>query len=149
MAYLTAVPGLVAVFVLAALTRHVHLSALRWAEAGASVLLGLLPVAALGIVVGYAARPQSLQPLFGIGSALLALLGGLWVPAETFQHAIRVIMQLLPTYWSADAGRVVLRGTWLGWHGVAVIAVWTLLLGALAAFGYQRDALRPAAVGTT
>lgn len=149
MAYLTAVPGLVAVFVLAALTRHVHLGALRWAEAGASVLLGLLPVAALGIAVGYAARPQSLQPLFGIGSALLALLGGLWVPAETFPHAIRVIMQLLPTYWSADAGRAVLRGTWLGWHGVAVIAVWTLLLGALAAFGYQRDALRPAAAGTT
>lgn len=147
--YLTAVPGLIAVFVLAALTRHVHLGAARWAEVAASVLLGLLPVAALGVAVGYAARPQSLQPLFGIGSALLALFGGLWVPAETFPHAIRVVMQLLPTYWSADAGRTVLRGTWVGWHGVAVIAFWTLLLGAVAAWGYQRDALRPAAAGTT
>ncbi|HMA47687.1 MAG TPA: ABC transporter permease [Frankiaceae bacterium] len=149
MAYVTAVPGLLLVFVAGALGKHVRLGAAQWVEAALSVLLGLVPVSALGVAVGYAARPQSLQPLLGIGSALLALLGGLWVPVETFPRAVRDVMTLMPTYWSADAGRAVLRGGWVGWHGVVVIAVWTVALGALAVRGYRRDALRPAAAGAT
>lgn len=148
-AYLSAVPGVLLVLLLGALVRHVHLGALQSVEVVASVLLALLPVAALGVAIGYVARPQSLQPLFGIGSALLALLGGLWVPAENFPGPVQEVMKALPTYWSADAGRAILRGSWLGWHGAAVVAVWTVALGAVAAVGYRRDALRPAAAGTT
>ena len=59
------------------------------------------------------------------------------------------LVQLLPTYWSAEAGRAVLRGSWVGWHGTAVLTVWTLVFGALAAWMYQRDSLRPASAGTT
>jgi ABC-2 type transport system permease protein len=148
-AYLTAVPGLLLVFLFGALFRDVHLDAATWIEAGASVLLGLLPVAALGIAIGYAARAQSLQPLFGIGSALLALLGGLWVPVETFPRWLADLVQLLPTYWAAYAGRAVIAGSWVGWRGLIVIAAWTVVLAALAAWAYQRDVLRPAAAGTT
>jgi ABC-2 type transport system permease protein len=71
------------------------------------------------------------------------------VPAETFPRLMQDAMQLLPTYWSAAAGRTALLGSWVGWHGVAVLAFWTVALGALAAWAYQRDALRPAAAGTT
>lgn len=148
-AYLTAVPGLLAVFLIGALAKHVHLGAGQWFAAGASVLLGLLPVAALGIAIGYLARPQTLQALFGVGSALLALLGGMWVPVETFPRVLRDVVQTLPTYWSADAGRAVLRGSWVGWHGVVVIALWTVVLAAVAVWAYQRDSLRPGVAGTT
>jgi ABC-2 type transport system permease protein len=148
--YLTAVPGLLAVFVLAGVAKNVSLGPGTWVGAGVSILLGLLPVAALGIAIGYsAARPATLQPIFGIGSALLALLGGIFYPADLFPRAMLDFVQLLPTYWSADAGRAVLRGSWVGWHGTIVLLVWTLVLGALAAWMYQRDALRPAASGTT
>ena len=148
-AYLTAVPGLILVFVLGATQQNVRLATGRWLLLGLSVLLALLPVAALGVAIGYLVRAQSLQPLIGIGSAMLALLGGIWVPAETFSRFLLDAVKLLPTYWAAEAGRAVLRGSWIGWEGVAVVAFWTLVLGALAAHGYQRDALRPAAAGAT
>jgi ABC-2 type transport system permease protein len=147
--YLTAVPGLVAVLVLGAAVNHVQLSATQWVGSAIAILVGLLPVAALGVAIGYAARPQSLPPIFGIGSALLSLLGGLWIPAETFPPLLRDAMKLLPTYWSADAGRAVLRQGWIGWQGVAVLTVWTALFGVIAAWLYQRDSLRPSAAGAT
>jgi ABC-2 type transport system permease protein len=148
-AYLTAVPGVVAVFVLSSAFRHVDLGAGQWVGSAVWILAGLAPVAALGVAVGYAARPQSLQQIFGIGSALLALLGGLWVPAENFPHGLRLVMEALPTYWSAKAGRSALLHTWVGWQGAAMILGWTLALSALAAWAYRRDALRPASAGTT
>lgn len=146
-AYLTAVPGLVLVFVVAAVDKHVRLSAVTWVATAVAILAALLPVAALGVAVGYLVRVQNLQPLLGIGSALLALLGGIWVPTELFPRALRDIVQALPTYWSADAGRAALRGTWIGWEGVAVLLAWTVALGALAAHAYQRDSMRPAVAG--
>lgn len=148
--YITAVPGVLAVFVIAALVKHVSLDAGSWVLAGMSILLGLLPIAALGVAIGYsAARPATLQPIFGIGSALLALLGGMFYPADLFPRGLRDVAQVLPTYWSAAAGRAVLRGSWVGWHGSAVLVVWTVLTGAVAAWLYQRDSIRPASAGMT
>lgn len=147
--YVSALPGLVLVLAIAAWARHVQLSPVTWVEVAASVLAALLPVAALGVAVGYLARPQALQAVFGIGSALLALLGGLWIPVTTFPGPLRQLVEALPTYWSAAAGRAVLLGGWVGWHGVAVLAGWTAVLGAAAAYLYRRDALRPSAAGTT
>lgn len=147
--YLTAIPGVVLVFVVAAETKSIHLSPGDWLATAASVLVGLLPVAALGVALGYSARPQALQPIFGIGSALLALMGGLWYPAEGFPHAMQDVMKALPTYWSANAGRKILEGSWLGAEGTAILAAWTVALGVLAAFLFRRDSLRPSAAGAT
>jgi ABC-2 type transport system permease protein len=148
MNYLTAIPGVLAVFILGAVVKDVHLSASTWLFSGLSVLLGLLPIAALGLIIGYlVSRPQTLQPLFGIGSALLALAGGLWVPIESFPSGMQDVMKALPMYWSAQAGRDVILGSWVGWTGLAVITVWTVALGVVAMQAYHRDSLRPAAAG--
>lgn len=147
--YLTALPGVVLVFVAGATIKDVHLSAGDWLGAGISVLVALLPVAALGVAIGYAARPQALHAVFGVGSALLALFGGLWYPAALFPTAMQDVMKVLPTYWAADAGRMILSGGWLGMEGVAVLAVWTVVLATLAAWLFRRDSLRPSAAGST
>jgi ABC-2 type transport system permease protein len=148
-AYLGAALGLGLVLVLGATAKDVHLSATTWAAVAASVLVGLLPVAALGIVVGYAARPQSLPPVLGIGSALLALSGGLWAPADEFPAVLAALSKSLPVFWAAAAGRDALVGRWVGWGGLAVLVAWTVALGATATWAYRRDAQRPAAAGTT
>jgi ABC-2 type transport system permease protein len=36
------------------------------------------------------------------------------------------VAKALPSYWLAQAGREPLAGSWIGWHGVAVLAVWTV-----------------------
>ena len=44
------------------------------------ILVGLLPFAALGIVFGHLLTPDSIGPVMGGATALLALLGGTWFP---------------------------------------------------------------------
>lgn len=148
--YLTALPGVVLVFLAGSLIKNIHLSAAVWVGTGIAVLVTLLPVAALGVAIGYMARPQALQAVFGVGSVLLALFGGLLYPADAFPNAMQDVMKALPTYWAADAGRkVVLGGGWPWVQGVAVLAAWTVVLGALAVYLFRRDSLRPSAAGAT
>ena len=72
----------------------------------------------------------------------------MFYPADLFPRPMLDAVQLLPTYWSAEAGRAVLQGSWVGWHGTTVLTVWTLVFGALAMWMYQRDSIRPASAGT-
>jgi ABC-2 type transport system permease protein len=137
--FTVAVPSLIVVFLAGAVIRGVHLAPERWLLVGVSVLLALLPIAALGIGLGYLARPDSLQAVSGGVIALMSMLGGLWIPIDSFPHWLVQIARALPMYWSAGAGRAALRGAWIGWHGVLVLAIWTVVLGALAARAYVRD----------
>jgi ABC-2 type transport system permease protein len=72
--------------------RHVDLGSAQWVQAAAAILLGLAPVAALGIAIGYFARPQTLQPLFSMVRRYWHCWGGLWVPAEAFPHVVQDVM---------------------------------------------------------
>jgi ABC-2 type transport system permease protein len=137
-----AVPAVLIVFAAGALGKGVSLSTTRWPVVGLSVLLGLLPMAALGVGLGYVARPDSLQAVMGALISLLALMGGLWVPIENFPNWVGDIAKALPTYWAAGAGRSALAGSWVGWHGALVLAAWTIVLGAFAARAYLRDSAK-------
>jgi ABC-2 type transport system permease protein len=148
-AYITALPGLIAVLVVGATVKNVQLPAGRWIGIAVSILLAALPIAALGVAFGYLVRPNSLQALLGFGSTLLALLGGLFVPVSVFPTAVLDVLKALPPYWAAYSGRSVLLGGWIGWEGVAVVVVWIVVLGSFAAWAFQRDSLRPASAGTT
>lgn len=138
-AYATALPGFLAILLLATTVRGVSLPAARWFEVIASVLLALAPVAALGVWVGYLAGPDSIQPIFGLGSVMIAMVGGMFIPFGIFPDTLRSLFKLLPPYWSTYAGRAVLTGGWVGWQGLAVLAVWTAVLSLLAARAYLRD----------
>ena len=94
-AYLAATLGLVVVLTIGATIEGVELSMVVWIKIAASVLLGLVPVAALGVAVGYLARP-SLHFALGIGSILLALSGGLLNPVEHFSPPIRAVIEVFP-----------------------------------------------------
>ena len=137
-----AIPSLVVVFAAGALASHVHLSAGRWLATGLSILLALLPIAALGIWLGYVAKAESVQAISGGVYSLLALLGGLWLPVTAFPRWIVDVVKDLPMYWVAQAGRQALGGGWVGWRGVAVLSIWTVAFGALASRAYRRSTLR-------
>lgn len=140
--FAVAVPSLVLVFLAGGLLSHVHLSAGRWLMTGLSILLALLPVAALGIWVGYMAKAESVQAISGAVYSLLSLLGGLWVPVTVFPHWIFEVIKALPMYWVAQAGRQALIGSWVGWQGVTVLTVWTVVLGMFAARAYRRNSAK-------
>jgi ABC-2 type transport system permease protein len=116
----------------------VRLPAAQWLEMTGLILVGLVPFAALGILLGHMLTPDSIGPALGGGVSLLAFLGGTWfpIPASGFLHDLA---QILPSYWLVQASHVALGGH--AWPGRAwiVIAVWTIALSALGARAYRRD----------
>jgi len=119
----------------------VDLSAADWIQMTALILVALIPFTALGILMGHVVPVDSIGPAIGGITALFSLLGGSWFPVAS-SGAFHDVAQLLPSYWLVQAGRVSLGGSSWGALGWGVIAVWTVVLGRLAAWAYRRDTKR-------
>jgi ABC-2 type transport system permease protein len=125
----------------AGLSLGVSLSAGTWLHMTELMLIGLLPFAALGILMGHLLTTDSIGPAMGGVTALLALLGGTWFPI-TGHGAMHDIAQGLPSYWLVQASRVAIGGSGWGARGWTVLAVWTAVLVVLAGAAYRRDTER-------
>jgi ABC-2 type transport system permease protein len=135
--YMMALISLVALYA-AGVSLGVSLTAHEWLEMTGLILVGLVPFAALGILLGHSLTPDSIGPAMGGGVSLLALLGGVWFPlgGHGFIHDLA---QYVPSYWLAQASHVALGGRPWSTMGWVVMIAWTVLLGLLAARAYRRD----------
>jgi ABC-2 type transport system permease protein len=116
----------------------VSLSMGGWLDMTGLLLLGLLPFAALGIMIGHLFTPDSIGPAMGGGVALLSLLGGAFFPLG--KHGfLPELAQYLPSYWLVQAGHVGVGGHGWGTKGLVVMLAWTVALSLLAARAYRRD----------
>jgi ABC-2 type transport system permease protein len=119
----------------------VSLPAGRWLEMIGLILVGLIPFAALGILMGHLLSIDAIGPAMGGGVALLAFLGGTWFPIP--EHGLlHVVGQLLPSYWLVQAGHVALGGAAWGRQGWLTVGIWSLLLARLAMLAFRRDTAR-------
>jgi ABC-2 type transport system permease protein len=125
---------------LAGITLGVTLTGSEWARMTALILVGLLPFAALGIVLGHLLTPDSIGPAMGGLTALFAILGGTWFPITN--GVMKTVGESLPSYWLVQASHVALGGD--GWTstGWAVVAIWTVAAALLARWAYRRDTKR-------
>jgi ABC-2 type transport system permease protein len=116
----------------------VRLPAGQWIEMTLLIAVGLIPFAALGILLGHLLTVETIGPAIGGGTSLLALLSGTWFPiGQTgFLHTVA---QGLPSYWLVQANRVALGGHAWSTTGWVVVAAWSVVLIALAARAFQRD----------
>lgn len=101
-------PPIVAAIAAAVLVRGVGLSPGSWLQLIASVWLGSLPFALLGVAVGL-----SLGRAAALGAVLvlylgLALIGGLFEPLDALAGIVATIGRVLPSFLVGD----------LGWHAV-------------------------------
>jgi ABC-2 type transport system permease protein len=135
--YMMALISLLALYAAGALL-GVSLGAGEWLGMTGLILVGLIPFAALGIMIGHLLTPDSIGPAMGGGVALLAFLGGTWfpIPAHGFLHDVG---QLLPSYWLVQASHVAVGGHAWTAKGWAVIIAWTVVLSVLAGRAYRRD----------
>jgi ABC-2 type transport system permease protein len=119
----------------------VSLAAGRWLEMTGLILVGLLPFAALGVLLGHLLTADSIGPATGGIVSLLALVSGAWFPLGD-GGLMHDIAQLLPSYWLVQASHVSLGGA--GWTaaGWAVIGGWAVALTLLARIAYRRDTER-------
>jgi ABC-2 type transport system permease protein len=137
--YLSALLTIIALYA-AGILLGVHLSAGRWLQMTGLILLGLLPFAALGIMLGHLLGVEAVGPTIGGLSGLLGFLGGVWFPLGN--GVMRDIAQALPSFWLVQASHVSLGGQ--GWNatGWLVVAAWTVALSLAAAYAYRRDTAR-------
>jgi ABC-2 type transport system permease protein len=134
-AYLMALLSLVLLFG-AGLALGVRLPVHEWAQMTGLILVALVPMAVLGILLGHLLNPDSMGPVLGGLSALLAFLGGSWfVP----QGWLATVGEYVPSYWLTQAGRMTVAGGSWPAKGWLVIAVWTVALTLLAARVYRRE----------
>lgn len=134
-AYMTALLSLLVLFLCGA-SLGVSLSAGDWLQMTVLMLVGLIPFAALGVLVGHLLTPDSIGPAMGGGVALFALFGGAWFPVS---GTLGEIAQYVPSYWLVQAAHVGAGGHPWGTTAWVVLAVWTLALSALARRAYRRD----------
>jgi ABC-2 type transport system permease protein len=139
-AYMMAAISLLALY-LAGTSLGVSLGASQWLKMTGLILVGLIPLAALGIWLGHLLTPESIGPAMGGGISLLALVGGTWFPLgdHGFLHDLA---QYVPSYWLVQASHVALGGPPWPARGWIVIAAWTVILSALARRAYRRDTAR-------
>jgi ABC-2 type transport system permease protein len=138
--YLMAVLNL-AVLYIAGAAIGVSVSVGAWTAMTGLILVGLLPFALLGILLGHLLKADSLGPAIGGVTSLLALLGGAWGPLATSGVFLNVV-KVFPSYWLVQAGKTGIGGH--GWpvEAWAVLGIWVLGLGWLAQRVYLRDTAR-------
>ena len=118
----------------------VSLSAAEWMKMTLLILVGLIPFAALGILLGHLLTPDSIGPTLGGSTAFFAFLGGTWFPIT--HGVLQDIAEAIPSYWLVQASHLAVGGH--GWttQGWLTMAAWTIVLAALARRAYFRDTRR-------
>src|SRR4051812_29014727 len=97
---LIALPALLLVDLAGALTGKVDLTALQWVEVIGLGWISVLPLAVVGVGIGYLARGDSAQAVNGGLVMLLALFGGLWFPIDdSAPQWLQSVAHAMPTYW--------------------------------------------------
>ena len=116
----------------------VRLSLESWLVMTGLILIGLVPFAILGILLGHLIGADSLGPAMGGITSIFALLGGAWGPVAG-HGVLHTVAELLPSYWLVQAGKSAFGSA--GWPAEAwiVTVVWTAVLVRLAVLAYRRD----------
>jgi ABC-2 type transport system permease protein len=136
---LLVLPSLILVYLAGFAVGGVRLSIADWACSLGLMWLGLVPLTIFGIVIGLWVKAEAVGGATTLVMLLLAMLGGLWFPAQLMPPALQTIAHLLPSYWLAEFGRYpILPGAAFPWTGVGVLLAWSAVLTGLGALGYRR-----------
>jgi ABC-2 type transport system permease protein len=138
-AYVTAMLTIGLLYIAGA-TLGVRLGATDWLEMTLLMLVGLVPFAGLGIVMGHLLTTQSIGPAMGGTTALLGFLGGVWYPITG--GAMQKVAEALPSYWLVQASHVGLGGQGWSHTGWLVVAAWSAAAAVVARHAYRRDTQR-------
>jgi len=135
--YVVTVPAIVAVLVAGALANHVELSAASWAQLLVTLVIGSLPFAAIGLLIGYVFDAGSAQGAMMVTLFSLAIVGGLWAPITSFPDTLATIGRMLPSFRLAELGRDAAIGALPDLATIAILLAYAAIIGALVAWRYR------------
>ncbi|HEY5821137.1 MAG TPA: ABC transporter permease [Propionibacteriaceae bacterium] len=138
---LIVLPALILVFAAGFVIGGVRAPVLQWLASLGLMWIALIPLAIFGIVIGLWVKSEVVQGVTTLSLLVLAMLGGLWFPAQMMPSVMQTIAHALPSFWLAELGRYpFLPGAAFPWTGVAVLAAWCAGLSVIGALGYRRAA---------
>jgi len=139
-----ALPAMLLVALTALFSHHVHLSAAQWVALFAAMWAGVLPLALLGLAIGYLAGDEIAFPLTMALYFALGALGGLWIPLSNMPHVMQDIGKVLPSNGLAQLGWRIAGGQASLLPAAIVLAAWTLASALAAILAYRRRGIRTA-----
>jgi ABC-2 type transport system permease protein len=131
------IPAITAVLVAGVLVNGVQLSAVSWAQLLVALVLGSLPFAAIGLLIGYLFDAGSAQGAMMITLFSLAILGGLWAPITSFPDTLATIGRKLPSFRLAELGRDAATGVLPDLGTVAILVAYAVVIGGLVVWRYR------------
>jgi ABC-2 type transport system permease protein len=135
--YVVTIPAIAAVLVAGVLVNHVDLSTGAWVQMLLTLVVGSLPFAALGLLIGYVFDAASAQGAMMVTFFSLAILGGLWAPITSFPDALATIGRMLPSFRLAELGRDAALGATPDLATVAILIAYASVIGAVVAWRYR------------
>jgi ABC-2 type transport system permease protein len=139
-----ALPAMLLVALTAVVSHHVHLSAAQWLALFAAMWAGVIPLALLGLAIGYLAGDDIAFPLTMALYFALGALGGLWIPLSTMPHIMQDIGKILPSNGLAQLGWRIAGGQASVLTATIVLTAWTLASALAAILAYRRRGTRAA-----
>jgi ABC-2 type transport system permease protein len=112
-----------------------------WIKCGVLTLACVMTFAALGLFVGYLVPGENVMQVLGPGLALLAFLGGLFIPLSSYSPVVRDIAYWTPMFGVAEVARAPLTQE-LPWYAVVNAVVWLLVFVLGAAWRMSKDTAR-------
>lgn len=109
----------------------------------AKLLLGMVPLIALGLSIGFLVTPTGAQITANLVSVLMSFASGLFTPLDQMPAFVQKVAPYLPAYHLGAVARGTVAGQTAGeaGHWLALLG-FAALFGALAAWGLKRDESR-------
>jgi len=133
--------AILAVYGAGIVTHKAHLPVELWIETGLIAWVGSLTFAAFGLFMGYLLPGENVMQILGPGLALLALLGGLWVPLED-GTVLAEIAQFTPMFGLSSLVHAPLTGHPVQLVWIVNVVAWLALFSAGAVWRFRRDTAR-------
>jgi len=120
----------------------VHLPVATAAKLVGILVAGSIPFSAMGLAIGYFAKPNSAPAVVNLIYLPMSFLSGLWIPLFLLPHGLQVMARVFPPF---HLSQLALNSVGLGtsptpaWGHVEALIAFTAICLGLAAWGYRRD----------
>ncbi|MCI2876086.1 ABC transporter permease [Staphylococcus hominis] len=126
------------IFVVAHLYKNVNMSIQHWLLSGVSLWIGASLFLTLGLVIAQFNETQKANSIANIINMLLAILGGLWFPVQTFPIWLQKISKITPTYHLKNLALELVKNQGLNITSLFTLIVYSIMFLIIAMWINQR-----------
>ena len=119
--------AIILIFTVAHLYKHVNMSIQQWLLSGVSLWIGASLFLTLGLIIAQFNETQKASSLANIVNMVLAILGGLWFPIQTFPSWLQRISNITPTYHLKNFALELAKNQGLNITSLFILIVYSIL----------------------